>query len=67
MLHNKKPPFGAKDPGLLLSNEYLGVLPGELNKLFSFDMQYRNKLVIRQPVTFQDQTYYNVPQSGARL
>lgn len=42
-------------------NEFIGVLPTEVNKLFSKDVShFSNRMVIRQPVTFQDKTHYNV-------
>ncbi|MBL7732297.1 MAG: DNA polymerase III subunit alpha [Chitinophagaceae bacterium] len=54
-------PFGAKEPGDLFANERIGIKASELTKLFRQDMNlWRDKLVVRQPVTFQDKTRYNV-------
>ncbi|MDQ2719406.1 MAG: PHP domain-containing protein [Bacteroidota bacterium] len=54
-------PLGAKELQDLLPNERIGILPTEVNKLFSIDVKkYSGKLVIRQPVTFQNKTYFNV-------
>lgn len=54
-------PLTTKELKDLLPNERIGILPSEINKLFSFDVKkYSDKLVIRQPVTFQNETYYNV-------
>ena len=49
-------PTGRKSPGDLLANEFIGVTPWEVNKLFGSDIQqYRSKFVVRQPVTFRDE------------
>jgi DNA polymerase-3 subunit alpha len=54
-------PFGKKALSELGSNELVGVQTTELNKLFGLSVQfYSHKLVILQPVTFQNSTYYNV-------
>ena len=54
-------PLGTKALNELGKNEFIGVQPGEVNKLYGLSVQfYAHKLVIRQPVTFQDKTYYNV-------
>ncbi len=54
-------PADSKKAADLFSNERIGLLPSEVNKLFGKNLQpYRDKLVIRQPVTFQNKTYYNV-------
>lgn len=54
-------PFGAKPPGQLATNELLGVMPAEVNRLYGFPvMQYAHKLVIRHPVTFKNKVYYNL-------
>lgn len=54
-------PLGTKEPESLFANEYIGVLPGEVNKLFRMDLRsWRDKFVVRQPVTFKDKTGYNV-------
>lgn len=45
----------------LAENEYIGIQPSEVNKLFGLSVQvYLHKLVIRQPVTFQNIKWYNV-------
>jgi DNA polymerase III alpha subunit len=54
-------PLGGKEPELLFANEKIGVLPSEVNKLFSIDLKATaDKWIIRQPVTFQNKTYFNV-------
>ncbi len=54
-------PLGGKKPGQLFVNEKIGVLPSEVNKLFSIDLKTTvDKWIIRQPVTFQNKTYFNV-------
>ena len=48
-------PLGSKEPGQLFVNEKIGVLPSEVNKLFSLDLKATAyKWIIRQPVTFQN-------------
>ncbi len=43
------------------ANEYIGVQPAEVNKLYTADVAlHRNKYIILHPVTFQNKTYYNV-------
>lgn len=54
-------PLGSKTPDQLLPNERIGILPGELNKLFGWnDRDLRDRFVIRQPVTFRDKTFFSV-------
>ena len=54
-------PLGARSPDELFPNEKIGILPWEINKLFSFDIKkYADKLVIRQPVSFQDNAHFNL-------
>lgn len=54
-------PLETKKSEDLFPNEKIGVLPSEINKLFGVNLQgCRDKLVIRQPVTFQNKTYFNV-------
>ncbi|MGZ5133882.1 MAG: DNA polymerase III subunit alpha, partial [Flavitalea sp.] len=53
----------SKKPQELHSNEYIGIAPWELNKLYGSNIhQFRHKYVVRQPVTFanRDKTQYNV-------
>jgi DNA polymerase-3 subunit alpha len=46
-------PLLAKPFPELASNEMIGVLPWEINKLITLDYKkYKDKLVVRQPVTF---------------
>ncbi|HKP33101.1 MAG TPA: PHP domain-containing protein, partial [Chitinophagaceae bacterium] len=53
-------PFNAKPLGQLSQNEFIGLLPSETNKLFRVDKKFLNeKFIIRQPVTFQNKSYYN--------
>lgn len=54
-------PFNKKAPADLLPGEYIGILATELNKLFGTDWKkFENKFVVRQPVTFQNQQYFNL-------
>lgn len=53
-------PLGNKAVEELLPNELIGVLPEEVNKLFGMAAQYREKFIIRQPVTVQNKKYHNV-------
>jgi DNA polymerase III alpha subunit len=54
-------PFDRKAPADLLPGEYIGILAGELNKLFGTDWKkFEHKLVVRQPVTFQNKKYFNL-------
>jgi len=54
-------PLGNKQPEQLLENERLGVLPTETGKLLKQPLAaYKDKFIIRQPVTFQNKTYYNL-------
>jgi len=54
-------PLKGKAPEELLSNEYIGVQPGEVNQLLRMPVkEFSSKWVIRQPVTFQNKTYYNL-------
>ena len=49
-------PARKKFPGDLLVNEFIGVTPWEVNKLFGSNIhQHREKFIVRQPVTFRDQ------------
>ncbi len=54
-------PFGKIALGNLKSNERIGVQTTDINKLYGVNMTADgSRYVIRQPVTFQDKTYYNV-------
>lgn len=54
-------PMGRKMSKDLLSNERIGVKPSEVNMLYNLDVEsYRDKYVVRQPVTFQDKTHFNL-------
>ena len=54
-------PLYGKMPEELLANEYIGVQPGEVNKLLKMPLtSYPGKWVVRQPVTFQNKTYFNL-------
>ena len=54
-------PLGNKAPESLGSNERIGVLPGEVNRLIRQPVASTpGKWIIRQPVTFQNKTYYNL-------
>jgi len=54
-------PLNTKPPSDLFPNEYIGMQPIEVNKLFGVNAAaYKHKLVVRQPVTFHDKTQFNV-------
>ena len=54
-------PLGKKSPQNLLPNEFIGITPWEVNKLYGYDIQkFKEKFVVRQPVTFQDKKNFNV-------
>src|SRR6266536_4142136 len=53
-------PFSAVALDTLNANEFAGVQITEVNKLYNINKAYAGSLVIRQPVTFQNKTYYNV-------
>ncbi|WP_276484072.1 DNA polymerase III subunit alpha [Paraflavitalea pollutisoli] len=53
-------PLLAKPVETLLRNERIGVRPSEVNKLHSLPAAHRDKLVMLQPVTFQDKDYHYV-------
>jgi DNA polymerase-3 subunit alpha len=54
-------PLGAKNAEDLYSNERIGIRPSELNKLYGMDMRkLKDKLVVLQPVTIQNNTYYSL-------
>jgi DNA-directed DNA polymerase III PolC len=45
----------------LKSNERIGILPWQVHNLPTVDWKsYQDKLIVRQPVTFQNKTYYNL-------
>ena len=52
-------PFKNELPDQLSNNELVGIEPGQVNRLFGKPF-CGEKLVIRQPVTFQNKTFYNV-------
>ncbi|MGN6400690.1 MAG: DNA polymerase III subunit alpha [Flavisolibacter sp.] len=54
-------PLDSKPLEELTLNERIGILPWEVNRLISIDWKnYKDKLVVRQPVTFQNKTYFNL-------
>ena len=54
-------PLLAKPLSKLLPNEKIGMLPWEVNKLIALDWKnYKDKFVVRQPVSFQNKTYFNL-------
>lgn len=54
-------PFGEKELNNLAPNERIGILPWETTKLCALDWKnHREKLVVRQPVTFQNKTAFNL-------
>ncbi|MCW3467690.1 DNA polymerase III subunit alpha [Chitinophaga nivalis] len=53
--------WGNRSPAALAPHELLGIRPREVNQLFRTDTAaIRDKLVIMQPVTFQDDTHYEL-------
>lgn len=53
--------LGSHEPVHLHENELIGVQPNEVNKLYGMNAHlHPSKFVIRQPVTFQNKTFYNV-------
>ena len=54
-------PLYAKPLPELLPNERIGILPWEVTKFFSLDWKrHQERFVVRQPVTFQNKTYFNL-------
>ena len=54
-------PLHSKSLPELLPNERIGIQPWELNQLVTLDWKgFKDKLVVRQPVTFQNKTYFNL-------
>jgi DNA polymerase-3 subunit alpha len=54
-------PLLAKPLPELLPNEFIGILPWEVNKLITLDWKnHKDKIVVRQPVTVQNKTYFNL-------
>jgi DNA polymerase-3 subunit alpha len=54
-------PFGAMPVNELQAHELIGVQITDINKLFGLSVQiHAHKYVIRHPVSFQNQTYYNL-------
>ncbi|MCK4676631.1 MAG: DNA polymerase III subunit alpha [Bacteroidales bacterium] len=52
-------PFGYRSLASLQENEYIGVKPAEIGKLFSTELFYdQSKLVMWNPVTFKDKPGY---------
>lgn len=54
-------PLNSKPIDKLFPNELIGVMPTEIHKLYAFrSNSLVEKLVVRQPVTFQSKGFYNV-------
>lgn len=54
-------PLNTKPLNALAPNERIGILPWEVTKLISVDWKTnKEKFVVRQPVTFQNKTYFNL-------
>ena len=54
-------PFGTLSVNELQAHERIGVQISDINKLFGLSVQvHAHKYVIRQPVSFQNNTYYNL-------
>lgn len=53
--------WGSRAPETLAAHELIGIKPWERNKLFRTNtLSIRDKLVILQPVTFQDEEYFEL-------
>lgn len=52
-------PLSAIQPHELSDNEWIGIQETEVNKLYPIDKPWLHKFVIRHPVTFQNDTYFN--------
>ncbi|KPK81558.1 MAG: DNA polymerase III subunit alpha [Bacteroides sp. SM23_62_1] len=54
-------PFGTKKPSQLLDNELVGIRPHETRKLISSEFRHRqSKLLVWQPVSFEDKEDYEI-------
>jgi len=54
-------PMDNKPPEDLKDNERIGIQPTEVNRLIRLPLNaFKDKLIIRQPVSFQNRTYYNL-------
>jgi DNA polymerase-3 subunit alpha len=54
-------PFGSKDIKELKENEFIGIKPKNVLKLFTSDhLKDQSKLIIQQPVTFADSKGYSI-------
>jgi len=53
-------PLGSIHPKNLNSDEFIGVLPSQINKVFGDLRNYQEKLVVLQPVTFRNKRDFNV-------
>lgn len=54
-------PMGTKSVEALLPNERIGIRPSEITKLYGIDLKrFSDKIVVRQPVTVQDKTHYEL-------
>ncbi len=53
-------PIGAVHPKNLKENEFIGVRPSQVTRLFGDLRNYLNKLVILQPVTFRNKRDFNI-------
>ncbi|RAJ87558.1 DNA polymerase-3 subunit alpha [Chitinophaga dinghuensis] len=56
-------PWGSRSPHTLAPHELMGVRVKDINKLFRIDtIALKDKLVIMQPVSFQDELHYELHQ-----
>ena len=54
-------PLHSKPVANLADNERIGIRPWDLNQLINIDWKaHKNKLVLLQPVSFQNKTYFNL-------
>jgi DNA polymerase-3 subunit alpha len=55
-------PFGSKPLQDLKENERIGIRSWDINLMINLDWKaHKNKLVLLQPVSFQNKTYFNLP------
>lgn len=54
-------PLGSKELKNLKGNEFIGLLPSQINLLHGIDLKlYQDKFVVRQPVSYQNKTYHSL-------
>src|SRR5688572_4035701 len=53
-------PFGKKTPAELEPNEFIGVRPSQVNRLYTSDLSLPEKFLVLQPVTYKDKFTFNL-------